>query len=61
MTNSMPLLVRCKSCGSRVPTPNVTRAGEWPFSCPSCGESFILVTQSMGPDDLNGQIRQGQL
>jgi len=60
MTNIMPLLVRCKTCGSRVPAPHVTEAGEWPFRCPSCGTSFLLITRSIGFGDLNGQIRQVQ-
>ncbi len=58
MTNTVPLLIRCKACGSRVPAPHVTESGEWPFNCPSCGKGFLLITQSLGPDDLSGQIQQ---
>ena len=59
MTNTIPLLVRCQSCGARVPTPTVTEAGEWPFNCPTCGKRFILITRLIGSGDLNGQIRSG--
>jgi len=58
MTNTVPLLVRRGLGGSRIPAPQVTEVGEWPFSGPSCGKSFILITRSIGRGDLNGQIRQ---
>lgn len=58
MTNTVPLLVRSSTGGSRIPALPVNEAGEWPSTCPSCGQSIILITRSIDRDELNGQIRQ---